>query len=217
MEREIKVNFRDIDEAVYYLLALKAKGEHVYYNYDGHILHSDTVTLDGAYLEIIGRTKAEQDEIIRKSIEEFRRKQAREEQKIQENQERITSSRKGEIIITEDLVVEGLKFIAEHRDLSQEELIDGLLDLGCSFNYEDINKQFPEEESIPEGLLRGNLRSGAIIIANVRDNEFGRSIMEENFFDNDNDLSIYHFIRTVTQDDTYTKETIDKINKGKRI
>lgn len=217
MEREINVYFRDIDEAVYYLLAAKAKGDHVYCNYDGHILHSDTVTLDGAYKEIIGRTKAEQEEIIRKSIEENRRRREREAQKEQEHQERITSSRKEEITITEDLVVDGLKFIAEHRDLSQEELIDGLLDLGCSFNYDDINKQFPEEESIPEGLLKGSLKSGAIIIANARDNEFGRSIMEDYFFERDTDESIYHFIRTVTHDDTYTKEAIDKLNKGKRI
>ena len=41
--------------------------------------------------------------------------------------------------------------------------------------------------------------------------------MEGHFFDNDNDLSVYHFIRTITQDDTYTKEKVDKINQRKRI
>ena len=216
-ETRLMAYYRDIDEAVNLLLAARARGEHVYCDFNGHILHSDTVTLDGAYLEITGQTKAEKEESMRRDIEEIRREHAEMKERDQRNLERIAASRKGEIKITEDLVVDGLKYIAEHRNLSQEELIDGLLDLGCNFSMEDVKKQFPEEEETLDGLLRGSLKTGACIIVNARDAKLGRAAMEERFFDNDDDISIYHFIRTVTHDDTYTKEKVDKMNNGRSI
>lgn len=57
---------RNIERAVIELLEYKEKGELVCGEFNGHMLYSDTVTMDGAYLEITGKSKAdfnkEQDE-----------------------------------------------------------------------------------------------------------------------------------------------------------
>ena len=60
METEIKIGFNDnVESAVYLLLAAKARGEKAFIDFDGHILHSDTVSMDSAFKEILGYTKAE--------------------------------------------------------------------------------------------------------------------------------------------------------------
>ncbi len=59
-EREIELLGNDnLESTVYTLLAAKARGERVYCNFNGHILHSDTVTMDSAYTEVMGYTKKE--------------------------------------------------------------------------------------------------------------------------------------------------------------
>jgi hypothetical protein len=54
---------RDVEAAVNKLLEYKMKGELVLGKFNGTILYSDTVTMDGAYLEITGMTKAELDKL----------------------------------------------------------------------------------------------------------------------------------------------------------
>jgi hypothetical protein len=63
-----------LEDAVNKLLAAKERGEHVYYNFNGHILHSDTVTMDSAYNEVLGYSKAEHD-ARQKKIYEIRAQQ----------------------------------------------------------------------------------------------------------------------------------------------
>ena len=58
----------DIKRAVIELLEYKEKGELVCGEFNGHMLYSDTVTMDSAYLEITGKTKADFD----KEQEEWR-------------------------------------------------------------------------------------------------------------------------------------------------
>ena len=53
-----------IDQAVNELLNYKEEGKLVYCNFNGVILYSDTVTMDSAYREITGKSKAEFDEYI---------------------------------------------------------------------------------------------------------------------------------------------------------
>ena len=96
--------------------------------------------------------------------------------------------------------------------MSQEELIDGLLKLGCNFSLEDIKRQFPEEIGLSEGMKQGNLCCGASVIANISDSEFGRAYCDDRLLSVDDDNSIYHFIRVTTGDKTYTKEMVDAIN-----
>lgn len=113
-------------------------------------------------------------------------------------------------------VVSGLKFIAEHQSMSQEELIEGLLELGCDFSLKDIKQQFPTEIALLEGIRKGDVACGASIIVNARDNEFGRAYCDDRFLSVDDEDSIYNFIRVATGDETYTKEYVDALNSGNR-
>lgn len=79
METEIKIGFNDnVESAVYLLLAAKARGEKAFIDFDGHILHSDTVSMDSAFKEILGYTKAEYDQKVKElEIEQERRIEAK--------------------------------------------------------------------------------------------------------------------------------------------
>ena len=91
--------------------------------------------------------------------------------------------------ITSQEVIEDLKFIAKPQSISQEELVDDLLQLGCSFTLKDI-KKFPEEIALFEGTKRGNIACGASVIANMRDSEFGRDYSNDRFLSVDDNYPI---------------------------
>lgn len=59
-----------LERAVMKLLKYKEEGELVCGEFNGHMLYSDTVTMDGAYLEITGKNKKDFD----KAQEEWREK-----------------------------------------------------------------------------------------------------------------------------------------------
>ena len=202
-----------IESAVYELLAAKARGEQVYGDFNGHKLYSDTVTMDSAYTEIMGCTKAEFD----KRQAEWRENYKKEEQGYSQM---VASTRipGQDVVITMPTVIEGLKFIAENQTLSQEELIKGLLDLGCNFTLEDIKKQFPGSGLLFEGMKKGEVACGASVIANARDSESGRAYCDDRFLSLDDETSIYHFVRIVTGDPNYTKDNLDisKSSNGRR-
>ena len=120
-----------------------------------------------------------------------------------------------EVIITMPVVIEGLKFIAENQTLSQEELAQGLIDIGCNFTFEEIEQQLPKEVGFAS-VARGSITMGATIIANVRDSYFGHSYCYERFIAADRECSIYQFIRHITGDENYTKENIEKAKKNGR-
>lgn len=65
-----------VDRAVNELLDFKANGMLVCGDFNGTTLYSDTVTMDGAYKAITGKTKSEFDDFLRKEIEESKRKRA---------------------------------------------------------------------------------------------------------------------------------------------
>lgn len=206
----------NLDSTVYSLLAAKARGERVFCTFQNHKLYSDTVSIDSAYLEVFGYTKEEFERRVNESLE----KENIEKEKIkimeQENAKKVEESRKqGVEKITLSLVISGLKFIAEHQSISQEELVDGLLKLGCNFTYEDIEKQFNTNGiKLFDGMKHGLICSGATVIANMRDYGYSRSLFADRFLSRDDDYSIYHFIRITTGDITYTKEAIDSLNNG---
>ena len=215
MERKIDKYFGNLDNAVNYLLEARARGEHVYCDFNGHELHSDNVTMDSAYIEVMGCTKAEYEQIMKEWRENYAKEEKKRESREQGYAEKVQASRTGEKKpITLEVVISGLKFIAEHQSMNQEELINGLLELGCNFSLEDIEQQFPEEIKLFEGMKQGNLSCGASVIANVRDSEFGRSFCDDRFLSVDDDTSIYHFVRVTTGDETYTKEMVDALNNA---
>ena len=199
MEYKIELNpDDDLESVVYTLIAAQAKGEHVYCDFKGHQLHSDNITMDSAYIKVMGCTKREYEQRMRK----WHENDAKEEATRTDEKKPITSEE----------VISGLKFIAEHRSMSQEELINGLLELGCNFSLEDIEQQFPERIKLFEGMKKGNLSCGASVIANIRDSEYERAYCDEKFLSLDDDSSIYHFIRVTTGDESYTKEMVDALN-----
>ncbi len=90
----------NIESAVKELLKYKEKGILVYGDFNGHTLYSDTVTVDGAYMEIIGRTKAEHD----KSQKEWKENYDREQREHKESIPSLSKEwmQKGREILTED-------------------------------------------------------------------------------------------------------------------
>lgn len=213
--KQIKLaSYDTLESAVYTLLAAKARGQHVWCEFNEHKLYSDKVTMDSAYLEVIGRTKKEYDQQLLESLEQF--KKSRQEAKIEEGREAqlvLESKKKCTLPITQELVIAGLKFIAENQTISQEELTAGLLELGCNFTLEDIENQITTSETnLFTGMSRGDLAYGASVIANARKNFLSRAYVSEKFLSVDNNTSIYNYIRIVTGDKTYTKDKVTSMN-----
>ena len=209
-----------LDDVVNELLDAKKRGEEVYCDFNGHRLYSNTVTMDSAFKEVCGMTKEELEKAKEKMIKDHNEfeKECRKREK--HYKQLLDESRiPGEVVkITMPLVIEGLKFIAENQTLNQEELVKGLLEIGCNFTLEEVKNQAPldNKDSLFEGMKKGNLSAGAGVIANTRDSIMSRSFCKEHFLDYDDDVSIYHFIRLVTNDENYTKEMIDNMQKGKK-
>lgn len=90
----------DIDTVVKNLLVANEKGELISTDFNGHMLYSDTVTLDGAYQEIIGKTKAEFDKAQQERKEEYEKKEQDHKDKIPELQ--AEWMKKGKEILSED-------------------------------------------------------------------------------------------------------------------
>lgn len=208
-----------LESAVYTLLAAKARGQHVWCEFNEHKLYSDKVTIDSAYLEVIGRTKKEYDQQLLERLEQFEK--ALQEAKLEEGREAqlvLESKKKCNLPITQELVIAGLKFIAENQTISQQELVAGLLELGCNFTLEDIENQVTTPEtSLFAGMSRGDLAYGASVIANARKDFLSRAYVSERFLSVDNNTSIYNYIRIVTGDMTYTKDKIDSMNAEHKL
>lgn len=68
--RMIEVEARTIDDMVLELLSYNTRGEMVSTEFNEKIFYSDTVTLDGAYLALTGKTKSEFEEY--RKVEEQR-------------------------------------------------------------------------------------------------------------------------------------------------
>ena len=68
--RELNEWLSPLERCVERLLEYKEKGELVKYEFNGHWLYSDTVTMDSAFLEVTGKNKADFD----KEQEEWREK-----------------------------------------------------------------------------------------------------------------------------------------------
>lgn len=209
--KQIKLaSYDTLESAVYTLLAAKARGQHVWCYFNGHKLYSDNVTMDRVYLEVTGRTKKEFDQQLLESREQF--KKSMQEAKLEEEQEVqlvLESKKKCTLPITQELVIAGLKFIAENQTISQEELTAGLLELGCNFTLEDIKNQVTTPEiNLFDGMSQGDLICGAIVIANARKDFLSRAYVSDRFLSVDDNTSIYNYIRIVTGDKTYTKDKV---------
>ena len=80
--------------------------------------------------------------------------------------------------ITAALVASGLKYImSKSGGTSREELVDGLLAIGCNYTLDEVNAQFPESQGhlLFDGMRQGELAAMASIIPNVRDSSYGQA------------------------------------------
>lgn len=218
--KQIKLaSYDTLESTVYTLLAAKARGQHVWCYFNGHKLYSDNVTMDKVYLEVTGRTKKEFDQQLLESREQF--KKSMQEAKLEEEQEVqlvLESKKKCTLPITQELVIAGLKFIAENQTISQEELTAGLLELGCNFTLEDIKNQVTTPEiNLFDGMSQGDLICGAIVIANARKDFLSRAYVSDRFLSVDDNTSIYNYIRIVTGDKTYTKDKVASMSTEHKL
>lgn len=218
--KQIKLaSYDTLESAVYTLLAAKARGQHVWCYFNGHKLYSDNVTMDRVYLEVTGRTKKEFDQQLLESREQF--KKSMQEAKLEEEQEVqlvLESKKKCTLPITQELVIAGLKFIAENQTISQEELTAGLLELWCNFTLEDIKNQVTTPEiNLFDGMSQGDLICGAIVIANARKDFLSRAYVSDRFLSVDDNTSIYNYIRIVTGDKTYTKDKVASMSTEHKL
>lgn len=218
--KQIKLaSYDTLESAVYTLLAAKARGQHVWCYFNGHKLYSDNVTMDRVYLEVTGRTKKEFDQQLLESREQF--KKSMQEAKLEEEQEAqlvLESKKKCTLPIAQELVIAGLKFIAENQTISQEELTAGLLELGCNFTLEDIKNQVTTPEiNLFDGMSQGDLICGAIVIANARKDFLSRAYVSDRFLSVDDNTSIYNYIRIVTGDKTYTKDKVASMSTEHKL
>jgi len=90
----------NVEEAVNKLLTYKKKGILTCGDFNGHTLYSDTVTMDGAYKEITGKTKEELD----KSHQEWRENHDKAEKEFKETIPSLSEVwiKKGREVLTED-------------------------------------------------------------------------------------------------------------------
>lgn len=79
--RELHI-WGDLQEAVTILQNYNKKGRKVFIDFNGHKLYSDTVTMDGAFLEVTGKTKKEHDDYLEEKHREYERAEAGHKAKI---------------------------------------------------------------------------------------------------------------------------------------
>lgn len=112
-------------------------------------------------------------------------------------------------------VVSGVKYIVENQHKDYLDVAQNLIKLGCTYSKQDILKQSSQEEiDVNEGMKKGDIYAGAMLICKVRDYICGISIYSYNFMREDNEYSVYNYIRTLTGDENYTKDNILGISEN---
>lgn len=89
-----------IEKSVNRLLDYKEKEILAFGRFNGVALYSDTVTMDGAYKQITGKTKSEFDEYQQEEIEKYKRQKKEHEERVPELVEMW--KKKGEEVLSED-------------------------------------------------------------------------------------------------------------------
>lgn len=117
----------NLEGTVKVLLEYKEKGIPVYTEFNGTKLYSDTVTLDSAYQQVIGKTKKEFDEEKEREFQEYSRKRKEHKEKIPALEKEWME--KGRTILTEDKWA----FWDEIVPVRLNDLYRGM-ELGCSLD-----------------------------------------------------------------------------------
>ncbi len=200
------------------LLDAKARGQEIYVVFNEKQLHSKDMNKDYVYKQLFGITKKEYEQKYNQSLNEHNENEKKDKLK-KEKFKKVIKEMNNDKKQTANYqnVINGIKYIIENQNLTQEELFNGLVNLGCTFTIEDINEQFKHPLPLFDGIKTGDLCCGASTIVNTRDSEIGRAYVTENFLEKDDECSLYNYIRITTGDMNYTKEKIDELLKGDSI
>ena len=94
-----------LEDVVKALLEAKKRGKKCYFNFNGVVLHSDTVTMNDAFLKLTCSTKAQYDQILKEHVEESRRRQEADRIREEAIQKKVLQARqKGVTPITQETV-----------------------------------------------------------------------------------------------------------------
>ncbi len=121
--------------------------------------------------------------------------------------------------ITEDRIVEAMKYLCETTDKPYLEVLEGLLARGFYWTVNNVGDQYEERRiNILDGLTNGEPEAAACVIGNVFDGHFSYQIVKDQYLTHDTYRSGFQYIRTVTGDESYTKENIfNKDNITKKL
>lgn len=142
-------NYRELDEClsslencVNRLLEFKKKGELVKYQFNGHWLYSDTVTMDSAFLEVTGKNKADFDQFQKEYWEKIRIESELTEKAAKAAKENIPNwIEKGHKVFTEDKWGEWDKIVPiRAKDLYHGMELDNTLQI-----QEILSSEYSEE------------------------------------------------------------------------
>ena len=206
----------NIAEVEKMLLDAKAKGDQIVVVFNGKELHSKDMKKDYVYNQVFGVTKKEFEEQQSKNLNSVLEEMEQDKKRSQEFESKLNDINKdNKPIISYQTIIDGIKYICEHKNASQEELFEGLVNLGCTFTLEDVKAQFKQEVKLFDGIKTGDLSCGAYTIINARDTSFGRTYVNECFLSNDGIGSLYNYIRMITGDMSYTKDRVDELSRGR--
>lgn len=138
-----------------------------------------TASYDSAEKSVIrqlGWTKRQWDQFWEESRKAKEAAEAALDAKIAEKLE--TNRKTGIKKITAALVASGLKYmLSKSLATSREELVDGLLAIGCNYTLDEVIAQFPESQGHLrfDGMRQGELAVMAQVIASARDTGYGRA------------------------------------------
>ena len=107
-------------------------------------------------------------------------------------------------------VIEALKFIAENHNNDNGIVVSkALIDYG--FNFKNIDYIYKDRVMTKNGKRDANITTAIKIVERYRDSIFESRAIAKALLENDDEYSLYGFIRHLTGDETYTKEYADKV------
>ncbi len=124
--------YTDIERAVAILQEYNNRGELVYGTFNGHILYSDKITMDGAYFEIFGQSKADFERARQECLEDLEQKRAEYERSLPE----LTNEwiAKGREVLAEEHWNKWEKCVLSRVNLLYENLPDQCLEVVSALN-----------------------------------------------------------------------------------
>ncbi len=138
--RKLDFYYGGIENFVHLLLKHKEKDELVYADFNGHRFYSDKITMDGAYMELTGKTKAEFDAMIKEQHEAWEKQRREHKASIPEKTEYWRAKGK------EILSIDKWEYWDKIVPIRLEDLYEGM-ELECCLDLVALLKEGAFEEA----------------------------------------------------------------------